>query len=161
MVMSNEDIVRDYNSARNRLKQINILADLNECKPKDIVKILHDGGCELVGVYAKRMAAQEEQKPEKLTTANTRAAILQRAAECVCGQREQDYGSPEQNFQKIAVLWTAYYGSRNDGFNPVDVAMMMALLKIARITAGGTEDSFVDLAGYAACGAEIAAGLAE
>jgi len=37
------------------------------------------------------------------------------------------------------------------------VAMMMALLKIARIRTGtATEDSFVDLAGYAACGAEIA-----
>jgi len=34
---------------------------------------------------------------------------------------------------------------------------MMALLKIARIRTGtATEDSFVDLAGYAACGAEIA-----
>jgi hypothetical protein len=39
----------------------------------------------------------------------------------------------------------------------VDVAMMMALLKIARIQSGtATEDSFVDLAGYAACGGEIA-----
>lgn len=35
--------------------------------------------------------------------------------------------------------------------------MMMALLKVARIRSGtGTEDSFVDLAGYAACGGEIA-----
>ena len=39
----------------------------------------------------------------------------------------------------------------------MDVAMMMALLKIARIQSGtGTDDSFVDLAGYAACGGEIA-----
>ncbi len=37
-----------------------------------------------------------------------------------------------------------------------DVAMMMALLKIARIkNGGGTGDSFVDLAGYAACGGEL------
>lgn len=36
-----------------------------------------------------------------------------------------------------------------------DVAMMMALLKIARIAAGGGKaDSWIDLAGYAACGAE-------
>ena len=42
---------------------------------------------------------------------------------------------------------------------PTDVAMMMALLKIARVGTsfvGGTADSFVDLAGYAACGAECA-----
>lgn len=35
--------------------------------------------------------------------------------------------------------------------------LWMALLKIARIQSGtATEDSFVDLAGYAACGGEIA-----
>ena len=83
-----------------------------------------------------------------------RADILDTAKKCVCGQREQDYGSPEDNFQTIANLWTAYMGV---GFNSIDVAMMMALLKIARIRSGtGTDDSFVDLAGYAACGGEIA-----
>ena len=41
--------------------------------------------------------------------------------------------------------------------SPKDVACLMALLKIARIGGGrGTEDSFIDLAGYAACGGEIA-----
>ena len=82
-----------------------------------------------------------------------RADILDKAKECVCGQREQDYGSPEDNFKQIAKLWTAY---KNVSFTPGDVAMMMALLKIARIQSGtGTSDSFVDLAGYAACGGEI------
>lgn len=82
-----------------------------------------------------------------------RAEILDKAKACVCGQREQDYGSPENNFQIIADLWEAYKGVV---FTPTDVAMMMALLKIARIKSGtGTEDSFVDLAGYAACGGEI------
>lgn len=86
----------------------------------------------------------------------TRADILQRAEQCVCGKREQDYGSPENNFQTIADLWNAY---KNAGFTATDVAMMMALLKIARIKTGtATEDSFVDLAGYAACGGEIATG---
>ena len=88
-----------------------------------------------------------------LDRATTRADILQRAAECVSGQREDDYGKPEDNFAKIADLWTAYSGYP---FNSVDVAMMMALLKIARVSSGhGSEDSFVDLAGYAACGGEI------
>lgn len=35
--------------------------------------------------------------------------------------------------------------------------MMMALLKIARAKAGSKPDTYVDLAGYAACGAEISA----
>lgn len=82
-----------------------------------------------------------------------RADILHEAERCVCGQREQDYGSPEDNFRIIADLWTAY---KCVNISPTDVAMMMALLKIARIKSGtGTKDSFVDLAGYAACGAEI------
>ena len=84
-----------------------------------------------------------------------RAECLRAAEKCVCGQREQDYGSPEDNFERIAKLWNAYLGLQ--AVNAVDVAMMMALLKIARISTGtATEDSFVDLAGYAACGAEIA-----
>lgn len=83
----------------------------------------------------------------------TREKTLNKAIECVCGQREQDYGTPENNFRCIADLWGDYKGVE---FTPVDVAMMMALLKIARISCGGgTEDSFVDLAGYAACGAEL------
>lgn len=83
-----------------------------------------------------------------------RKEILQQADKCVNGQREQDYGSPENNFRVIADLWSVYKGTP---FSPVDVAMMMSLLKIARIkNGGGTGDSFVDLAGYAACGGELA-----
>lgn len=83
----------------------------------------------------------------------TRAEILDAAKKCVCGQREQDYGSPESNFQLIADLWRTYLGVN---ISATDVAMMMALMKIARIkNGGGTGDSFVDLAGYAACGGEI------
>lgn len=83
-----------------------------------------------------------------------RKEVLQQADKCVNGEREQDYGTPEQNFQIIADLWSVYKGI---SFSPVDVAMMMSLLKIARIkSGGGTGDSFVDLAGYAACGGELA-----
>lgn len=89
-----------------------------------------------------------------------RAEILDAAKKCVCGQREQDYGTPESNFQLIANLWNAYLGydgdMDGDSISAVDVAMMMSLMKIARIkNGGGTGDSFVDLAGYAACGGEI------
>lgn len=83
-----------------------------------------------------------------------RAECLEKAKDCVCGQREQDYGNPEYNFGVIAKFWSTYKGIE---FTAGDVAMMMALLKVARIRTGtGTSDSFVDLAGYAACAAEIA-----
>lgn len=34
----------------------------------------------------------------------TRLGTLKAAAECVCGSREEDYGSPEDNFAVIAGL---------------------------------------------------------
>lgn len=90
----------------------------------------------------------------------TRADILHAAEKCVCGQRETDYGTPENNFKAIAELWEAYLNKActrgvNVRVEAKDIAVMMALLKIARIAAGGGKaDSWIDLAGYAACGAE-------
>ena len=82
-----------------------------------------------------------------------RANTLEKAKEIVCGHRENEYGSPEDNFKTIADFWSVYKGVE---FTANDVAMMMALLKIARIRTGtATDDSYVDLAGYAACGSEI------
>lgn len=85
---------------------------------------------------------------------NKREECLRRANEIVNGQREQQYGSPEDNFKMVAELWSSYLEA---DVSAVDVAMMMALLKIARISTGTfKQDSFVDIAGYAACGYEIA-----
>ena len=82
-----------------------------------------------------------------------RAECLDKAKECVNGQRDMEYGSPENNFGKIADLWSAY---KEVKFTAIDVAMMMSLLKISRIAGKSpTFDSFVDLAGYASCGCEI------
>lgn len=85
-----------------------------------------------------------------------RKEILEAAQKCVCGDREQDYGSPENNFQRIAEFWSTYTGLP---LTSTDVAAMLALLKIARIASGHEkEDNWVDLAGYAACGGEIETG---
>lgn len=85
---------------------------------------------------------------------NRREECLRKANGIVNGQREQSYGTPEDNFKVIAEMWSAYLEA---DVSAVDVAMMMALLKIARISTGVfKEDSFIDLAGYAACGYEIA-----
>lgn len=86
----------------------------------------------------------------------TRPEILEAARKCVCGDREQDYGSPENSFAKIAALWSAYC---DVVFTAKDVAVMLALMKIARIRTGrGKEDSWVDGCGYLACGGEIETG---
>ena len=84
----------------------------------------------------------------------TRKECLDAAAGCVLQDRASQYGGVEDNFARIAKLWSVYTGTVLDG---IDVAMMMALLKVARIRGNKTHaDSFVDLAGYAACGAELA-----
>lgn len=89
-----------------------------------------------------------------------RKEILEQAIKCVCGDREQDYGTPENNFQTISELWTDYINGKYRKiivFKPKDVAIMMALLKIARIASGtDKEDSFVDACGYMACAGECA-----
>ena len=85
-----------------------------------------------------------------------RAEILEKAKACVTGSREQDYGSPEDNFKVIAGLWSLYAGCE---IKSKDVAVMLALMKIARIKSGNAkEDNWIDLAGYAACGGEIEGG---
>ena len=63
----------------------------------------------------------------------------------------------------IGNLWEIYLKARCldscGGLDilPEDVAMMMSLLKIARIASGNYKaDSFIDLAGYAACAGECA-----
>lgn len=90
----------------------------------------------------------------------TREETLEKARQCVCGDREQDYGSPESNFATIAEMWNAYLDANiSRKISPKDVAAMMALMKIARIASGhAKDDNWIDLAGYAACGAEIESG---
>lgn len=79
-----------------------------------------------------------------------RDEILEAARVCVCGEREQDYGTPENNFETIGLLWGVYLRAAHPEL------AMMGLLKVARIATGNKADSFVDLAGYAACAGEIA-----
>lgn len=96
-------------------------------------------------------------------TPTTRAEILDAAKKIVTGERERQYGSPEDNFAVIARFWEVYLNQRcvdaMSGFmlNPDDVAMLMALMKVARIITGTFKgDSYIDACGYLACAAEIA-----
>ena len=92
----------------------------------------------------------------------TRKEILENAMRCVGGDRDQQYGKPENSFLTIAHLWNIYLNAAdvNDGVSITikskDVAAMLALLKIARIATGvQKDDNWIDLAGYAACGGEL------
>ena len=82
-----------------------------------------------------------------------RQEILEKAEKCVCGERDLDYGTPENNFSCIAEMWSTYLGCP---ITAEDVSAMMILLKVARIVGGSKSiDNWVDIAGYAACGGEV------
>lgn len=86
-----------------------------------------------------------------------RADILATASEYVTIDRATTHGDAEDNFRRIAELWNAYLGV--DDITTIDVAVMLALLKVARIRSNPTHaDNWIDIAGYAACGGEIATG---
>lgn len=82
----------------------------------------------------------------------TRKDLLE-AAMLATTERGVEYGKPEDNFAVIARLWRCYLGVP---VNAHDVAMMMVLFKVARAkSAPGHTDNLTDIAGYAACAAEL------
>lgn len=90
--------------------------------------------------------------PEPVTSQMTRESVLDQAKQIVMQDRNLDYGSPEKNSADIAALWSTYLGVE---IKSHDVGAMMILMKISRIkTSPSKEDHWVDVAGYAAVGAE-------
>lgn len=87
----------------------------------------------------------------------SRDYILDQAKNIINGEREGAYGAPENNFAVIADLWSTYLmslGSRN--IESKDVAAMMILMKVARISSGNyKQDNWIDICGYAALGGEL------
>lgn len=88
-----------------------------------------------------------------------RKSILQKAEKCVCGDRQQDYGSPEYSLPIIGNLWAAYINGKfgtSINLKGSDASAMMVLFKMARVATGhNKEDNWCDAAGYAACGGEL------
>lgn len=85
----------------------------------------------------------------------TRKECLEQAAKCVLKDRQNQYGGPENNFERIAQMWNGYLGTNS--IRPWDVAAMMGMLKMARARFNPKyADNWVDMAGYAACGIECA-----
>ncbi len=88
-----------------------------------------------------------------------RSKLLQEAEGIVNKDRNSVYGNPEDNFKDIAELWAAYKGC---SFSSMDVVVMNMLIKVARLKkTPGYRDGLVDIAGYAACGADIQYNMAQ
>lgn len=83
-----------------------------------------------------------------------RGEVLDLAKKYVTNDRQNDHGKPENTFGKIAQYWGVYLGTV---LTDVDVAHLMILLKVARAQQNPTHvDNHADIAGYAACGCELA-----
>jgi hypothetical protein len=75
-------------------------------------------------------------------------------AQTTVKERGQDYGDKFENHQRIADIWSIILGTE---IKAEQVALCMAGTKIARLIQSPThEDSWLDLAGYAAVGSECA-----
>jgi hypothetical protein len=68
------------------------------------------------------------------------------------GDRQDTYGKAEENFKRIAERWTQLLGIQ---IKPWQVGVMMADLKLARLTNGPNLDSFIDGIGYLALASEL------
>jgi hypothetical protein len=88
-----------------------------------------------------------------------RAKVLRTAEKYVCKDRAAQHGDMEDNFQTIASYWGVHLGTE---VTATDVAVMMTLLKVARIKGNAAHtDNWVDGCGYLACGGELAGGDVE
>lgn len=83
-----------------------------------------------------------------------RIEALREAARIISGDRDKQYGGPEDNFTRIAKVWSVIF---NREFTSEDVAMAMVGVKLARFAsdAGFQPDTWIDIAGYAGCGYEV------
>jgi hypothetical protein len=105
-------------------------------------------------------AVPEDEKPAEMPSAadivSFRVEALREAARIISNDRNGQYGDPEDNFGKIAELWTALFGRK---FSREDVALAFIATKLARIANPNSTafqpDSWIDIAGYAGCGYEV------
>jgi len=99
-------------------------------------------------------------RPNEPLTAKTksRGGVLKKALETINGERQDEYGAPEDSFQIIADFWTTYL---NPGVRITarQVSEMMMLFKIARMKGQKPRvDNYVDCAGYCGIAADMLEG---
>jgi hypothetical protein len=98
-------------------------------------------------------------KKGKPMTKYTRTEILDTAKQYITKDRAATHGDMEENLTTIAELWGVYLERHVD---PSDVAVMMTMLKIARIKSNPRNaDNWLDACGYMACGGELSADKTE
>lgn len=85
-----------------------------------------------------------------------RADILSGATQAVTKDRAATHGNLEDSFAEIAAIWSFRTGAQ---ITAAQVALMLVDLKTVRAWNNpGHADNWIDIAGYAACGGELANG---
>ncbi|UYL86813.1 hypothetical protein SEA_RONA_25 [Microbacterium phage Rona] len=88
-----------------------------------------------------------------------REQTLREANRIIHGDREKDYGAPIDSFTRLAAAFNVVLAGRlkeGDSLDPVDAANLMIAMKLSRLAGGDRkDDTFVDLAGYAALASEV------
>jgi len=80
-----------------------------------------------------------------------RDQLVQKAEELINGDRAKEYGDAKKNFEDIAKMWSVILEKE---ITPQQMALCMIMVKAARLMKTDHEDSWVDIAGYAALGGE-------
>lgn len=87
--------------------------------------------------------------------------ILSEAFHTINGERQDQYGKPEDSFRIIASFWNTYLRYKGKlkedsaGISAVDIAHMMSLFKHARMIGQKfNRDNYVDACGYLAIAAD-------
>jgi len=119
---------------------------VEKCEPPRVTPCSYDGA----GKWTWYPDAEDEEDAED------DGSILLEAFSAVRGDRQTSYGPPEEDFARTADMWTAMFAGmlKDDAFfRPFQVAQAMIAVKLSRQTHAPKRDNWVDIAGYAQCGA--------
>ena len=97
--------------------------------------------------YLTEQARADNRKPPE--------SILAEAQRITGGDRQAQYGPPDQDFRRTAEMWTGLFGDllkSGTRFDAFHVALAMILLKTSRQMHQRKRDNWTDIAGYAHCG---------
>lgn len=93
---------------------------------------------------------------QETSAISPREYVCDEAKRLTCDDRNKDYGDPLADFDRIADMWSTLL---DHTISPHEVAAMMICLKLSRLCESpGKADNWVDIAGYAACGAHTVVG---
>ena len=113
--------------------------------------ILDQGTQEVVKWLAERATARHLPQPSEWD----RGLILSKAGRLIHGDRQEIYGDADSSFAGIGQAWGAMLGG--EPIPASKVALMMVVFKALRgVRSPNHVDNYIDIAGYAALGGEIA-----